>query len=265
MKSPTWITTSWDDGHPLDLRVAELLDRHGLRGTFYVPREATTGTMTTAQLRELSSAFEVGAHTLRHVALTLLGEEEARQEIEGSRAWVEEITGKPCRMFCPPRGKFSARDLSLIHEAGFVGARTVELLSIAYPQRCRELLVMPTSVQAHPHGLLAYTRNALRRRAFPNLWRYIVNGPSSNWARVAQSLLGRALRHGGVFHLWGHSWELERGSQWQRLEEVLCFLGEHTAAAPALTNGQVCEASLHPPNFIPSPVIQSQPREGSPP
>jgi hypothetical protein len=27
MKSPTYITTSWDDGHPLDLRVAELLTK----------------------------------------------------------------------------------------------------------------------------------------------------------------------------------------------------------------------------------------------
>lgn len=29
------ITTSWDDGHPLDLKIAELLDKYGINGTFY--------------------------------------------------------------------------------------------------------------------------------------------------------------------------------------------------------------------------------------
>ena len=40
MKPSTCITTSWDDGHPLDLRVAELLAKYGLQGTFYVPMTA---------------------------------------------------------------------------------------------------------------------------------------------------------------------------------------------------------------------------------
>src|SRR5688500_11915407 len=31
------VTTSWDDGHPLDIRLAEMLARHGVAGTFYVP------------------------------------------------------------------------------------------------------------------------------------------------------------------------------------------------------------------------------------
>ena len=69
MTAATAITTSWDDGHPLDLRVAELLAKHGLPGTFYVPMRAEHGTMTTAQLRELSGAFEIGAHTVHHVDL----------------------------------------------------------------------------------------------------------------------------------------------------------------------------------------------------
>src|SRR5262249_26496051 len=65
MTQATYITTSWDDGHPLDLRVADLLARHGLRGTFYVPRTAENPTMTARQVRELSGTFEVGGHTLR--------------------------------------------------------------------------------------------------------------------------------------------------------------------------------------------------------
>lgn len=44
----TYITTSWDDGHPLDLRVAELLSEYHLQGTFYVPIAAEAGTITPA-------------------------------------------------------------------------------------------------------------------------------------------------------------------------------------------------------------------------
>ena len=56
------------------------------------------------------------------------------------------------------------------------------------------------------------------------------------------ALFDRVLEEGGVFHLWGHSWELEQTGQWARLEEVLRHLGQYTGQATALTNGQVCQA-----------------------
>ncbi len=243
MKPVAQITTSWDDGHPLDLRVAELLAKYGLPGTFYVPRAAENATMTAAQLRELSGAFEIGAHTLHHVVLDDATDEQARQEIAESRSWAQDVTGLPCPMFCPPKGKFSRRHLEMIREAGYGGVRTVELLSLDFPRRNGGLALMPTTVQAHPHGWLAYGRNALRRGALRNLWSLVSLGRSTDWAHRARSLMGRALGRGGVFHLWGHSWELQQTGQWQRLEEVLRFLGQFTSQAAALTNGQICRAA----------------------
>src|SRR3954447_24640572 len=78
MKPVAYITTSWDDGHPLDARVAELLAKYNLPGTFYVPRTSEYGTMSAGQLVELSSAFEIGAHTVRHVVLTGISEPVAK-------------------------------------------------------------------------------------------------------------------------------------------------------------------------------------------
>ena len=60
------ITTSWDDGHPLDLRVAEMLHRSNLQGTFYVPLTADAETMSPGQIRELSASFELGAYPPSH-------------------------------------------------------------------------------------------------------------------------------------------------------------------------------------------------------
>src|SRR4051812_25850888 len=92
-------TTSWDDGHPLDFRIAELLARYGLRGTFYIPRHIGSGVMSEAQMRQLSESFEIGAHTLNHVFLTTTDDGTASTEIKNSKIWVEQVTGKSCTMF----------------------------------------------------------------------------------------------------------------------------------------------------------------------
>jgi hypothetical protein len=251
MKPRTYITTSWDDGHPLDFRVAELLTRYNLRGTFYVPRAAETGTMAAAQVRELSSSFEVGAHTLTHAVLTRTVERQAREEVRGSKNWLEDVTGQPCLLFCPPQGKHSSHHLALIREAGFRAVRTVELLSLDLPRPAAGLLLLPTTVQAHPHRLSAYARNLAKRLAFRNLWLYVRHGRSTDWPKLARLLLAQALQRGGVFHLWGHSWELEESGQWQRLEEVLKFLSEFTGRAPARTNLQVCQEAAPQPTPVP--------------
>ena len=55
-------------------------------------------------------------------------------------------------------------------------------------------------------------------------------------------LLRTALAQNGVFHLWGHSWELEESQQWSRLEDVLKLMSELRKSAPCLSNWQVITA-----------------------
>lgn len=236
----TYITTSWDDGHQFDLRVAELLTKHRLQGTFYIPMTSENRTMTVPHIRELSRAFEIGAHTLHHAVLTEATDQQAWQEIADSKSWLENGTGLPCLMFCPPKGKYSSRHLNMIRKAGYLGVRSVEMVSLDFPRPKSGLMLLPTTIQAHPHGLLAFARNSLKRAAFGNLWRFVAHGRSTDWPVLARSLLRQALKYGGVFHLWGHSWELQETGQWQRVDEVLRFMGEFASQAPALTNGQLC-------------------------
>src|SRR5262245_3964954 len=93
------LTTSWDDGHPLDLRIAEFLAKHDLRGTFYVPLENSRPTLSPAQIRELAGSAEIGAHTVHHLVLTTLVKDRACAEITESKSRIEEITGQPCSVF----------------------------------------------------------------------------------------------------------------------------------------------------------------------
>ena len=235
-----FITTSWDDGHILDFRLADLLERYGLDGTFYIPRQASTRVMDESAIRSLSQRFEIGGHTMNHVFLDTAPHDVARREISECKTWIEQLTGKPCPMFCPPGGKFFANHLQMIESAGFQASRSVELLSVSRPRRQGKLLLLPTTLQAHPHRAPAYLRNILKRRSLGNLWLYVLQGREGNWDQMAESIAKRVLSHGGVFHLWGHSWELEQNAQWQRLESVFKFLSGVRQQLPCVSNGELC-------------------------
>lgn len=236
------LTTSWDDGNVADLRVAELLERHGLRGTFYVPRRFDLPVLSAAQMRQLAAAgHEIGAHTLDHVVLTRLDDAAARMQIAASRDWVSRQTGEACTMFCPPLGRFAARHRAMIAEAGFTGFRTIEGWSLDWPRPGAGVLEMPTSLQAFAHGLAPQVKNLLKRGAAIGLGR-LVRAYRGDWVAAALRLAREAVRVGGVFHLWGHSWEIERFALWPDLQRVCAGLGELLGHAEARTNGRICAA-----------------------
>jgi peptidoglycan-N-acetylglucosamine deacetylase len=242
MPDASYITTSWDDGHPFDLRVAELLTKYRLPGTFYVPRSCETEVMKPSAVRELAGAFEIGAHTLNHTILAHTTAANAAREISGSKAWVEDLTGSPCRSFCPPQGRFRREHISLAENAGFRTMRTTELLSLRPPQRFGRLFLMPTTIQAQQHDIWLYARNLLKRAAVGNAWQFMKIGASTDWLTLSQRCLDVVAKHGGVFHLWGHSWELQEEAQWRRLESVLELLGDAAkAGAKPACNGELCD------------------------
>ena len=238
------VTTSWDDGHPLDLRIADLLGRYSLTGTFYIPRDGGWPTMTAAEIRQLASQFEMGAHTLDHTPLDRAPDDEALHQLSGSREWIEDITGKPCRAFCFPGGKYRREQLPLVRGAGYLSARTVELLSTDLPRRVEGLLLIPTTVQAYPHSPLAYARNALTRRSLANLFHARAFFCGRDWYELGVTLLERTLGRGGVFHLWGHSWEIEQEHQWDRLEKLLAVIAANKGKVTCLTNSELKSYAL---------------------
>src|SRR6202008_1069187 len=121
------------------------------------------GVVSDSQLRELASRFEIGAHTLNHVFLADADDATAAGEISGSKKWVEDQTGRPCTMFCPPAGKFTARHRPMFRDAGFAGIRTVEFMSYDLPRKCDGVMEMPTTLQAFPQPRVNYVRNLTKR------------------------------------------------------------------------------------------------------
>lgn len=221
-------TSSWDDGHPLDLRIADLLRKYGMTGTFYIagkhPRVPVP--MTDAELRSLSDGMEIGAHTLTHPILTDIPETDAEREIRGSKTWLEGVTGKPCDMFCYPRGEWNETVKSIVKDAGFKGARTTDIFQFA-PNADPFLTGSTLHLYHFPFRPVANRRflDPLRR-ARPHLKELGV--PLTDyrgWSSMAQSVF-RIARERNLpwFHLRGHSWEVESLGMWDELETFLMFV-----------------------------------------
>lgn len=213
------VTTSWDDGHKLDLRLAKLLKKYNIKGTFYVSpnnREfKKEDLLTNKEIVELSKDFEIGAHTMTHPRLTKVSLEEARKEIVYSKKYLEKLIGKEIKSFCYPGGDYNKEIRDLVEEAGFKYARTVSRYNFL---DSRDNLESGTSIHTYNHlsdiwRILKFSRfNPIK--FFKNL----------NWENLAKNMFDYVVENGGVYHLWGHSWELETRKEWDKLERVLEYI-----------------------------------------
>jgi peptidoglycan/xylan/chitin deacetylase (PgdA/CDA1 family) len=206
----TRVSTSWDDGDRDNLRMADLLDRHGLLGTFYIAVNCPAGPgMSTAEIRELSGRHEIGAHTIDHVRLDLVTTAQAKEQIEGSKKWLEDVTGEPISAFCYPWGKWTPRVVDLVREAGFAYGRTVQHL------------VMPEPSDPMLQGTTCQT--VLQPYYLPRLARLLISRPAAlsritTDADYLDRAFALAQEFGSGFHVWGHTWEVTERSQWERLD-----------------------------------------------
>jgi len=250
------VTTSWDDGHPSDLRVAELLEKHGLSGTFYVPCSNSEGrsVMSSGEIAELGRRFEIGGHTRDHISLTDVAPHVAASQILTNKHWLEDVLGREVCGFAYVRGRHNRVVRALVDKAGFRYARTIKSLMSA-PGTDR--LQVPTTTQFFTHTPSTYLRN------------YVSGGPTLQRAALLVAVLvddelsercSRAAeacaRSGGYFHLWGHSWELDEFDLWGELDRFLGQLREFDARF--VTNALWCASLVTCTEAPTAPVRASQ-------
>src|ERR1017187_6847322 len=213
------VTTSWDDGHKLDLKLASLLRRYGIGATFYVSPQTrefpASERLTAEEIQHLAENFEIGAHTMAHPSLGLLDAAAGRREIVDSKETLELIIGKSLRSFCYPYGDYNEETKRLVNEAGFSRARSVR----RFTTRSVDRLALGTSVDTFDHrrdGMLS-----VLDLCGPRPWRAV---RLRRWDNLAKEVFMQARERGEVFHLWGHSHEIEAHNDWQRLEDFLAWL-----------------------------------------
>jgi len=239
MNKQVIVTTSWDDGDPLDLRVADLLRLRGLSGTFYIPIQGYLGrrTLNALDMNGLRrSGFEIAAHSYSHRSLEGLEDFELQREVVLSRNKLEQALGHPVTMFCYPNGRYDRKTISFLERSGYTGARTTRMLCI---DAGRSRFEIPTTLQAFPHSPMTYVKNAFKGNNFGPLAKSaLLIGQNANWIEFGIRTFDYVQKHGGVWHLYGHSWELEDYRLWDGLRTLLDYVAGRDGVH-YLTNGQL--------------------------
>jgi peptidoglycan/xylan/chitin deacetylase (PgdA/CDA1 family) len=237
IRPPAFVTVSVDDGHSSDLMTADLLSKFGLKATFYVPRRnPERPVMELSQLRELSTTFDVGGHTLSHMPLPRLREDAAWNEIRGCKDWLEDLLGRPAISFCYPQGKCNRQLRSLVAKARFVGARTCQFNLNCFPANPFQAGV---STHAFSHSVAAQVRHSLLQRNFRGLHSFVtINRMTTDWETHFRRVLDWVEINGGVAHLYLHSWEIQQKNEWDKLTRVFRDAARRKQIVP-ITNGEL--------------------------
>ena len=233
------VTTSWDDGRPCDRRLADLLAECGVAGTFYIPISYSSRAVLDAQgIRALAQGFEIGGHTLSHPRLHRIDEARLLPEIAGCKQSLEEILGRPITTFCYPYGKHNRRVRQAVIEAGFTGARTTRRLRLDIGD---DPWSMPTTIAAIDLHSWLRARYFVRRADLGGMLTFIRAGMTKNWLQLAMTLFEMSMERGGVWHLWGHSWQVEDNNLWADLRTLLKYVGGRRGVG-YMTNAEVLQA-----------------------
>ena len=58
------------------------------------------------------------------------------------------------------------------------------------------------------------------------------------WDALAKAMFDCVVKKGGVFHIWGHSWEIDERHDWERLENVFRYISANPKVN-YVTNGEL--------------------------
>ena len=206
------LTLSYDDGVEQDIRLIDIMKKHGLKGTFninsgmYAPEGKVypEGTIHRRMSKSMAldlyrnSGMEVAVHGLTHPFLEQLPENLCTYEVLQDRINLEEDYGTIVRGMAYPFGTYSDSVVDTLRQCGIVYSRTVE---------STEKFTIPMDWLRLP---------ATCHHKNPRLMEL---------ARQFAEVTGKTNRGPALFYLWGHSYEFEADDNWHVIEEFADYIG----------------------------------------
>ncbi len=205
------LTLSYDDGVVQDIRLIQIMNKHGLKGTFninsgcYLPEDAVRekfyGRMKLSEAQKLyiNSGHEVAVHALTHPFLEKLDTAEIIYEITEDRRSIETYYGTITRGMAYPFGTYCDKVVDILERCHIAYARTTKSThGFAFPENW--LTLHPTC--HHNDERL----DELIKRFVETTNKY--NNPE-------------------MFYLWGHSYEFDNNDNWDVIERFAEYAGGH--------------------------------------
>ncbi len=187
------LVLSMDDGPVQDRRLVELLNRHGIRGTFHLNsgRLDQPGHIGADEVASLYAGHEVSTHSVTHPYLDSLSPDEITAEVRFDRAVLTQTSGGEVRGHAYPFGAYNAAVIEVLRRLEFAYARTAS----------------PTNRFNLPSDPLAWN---------PTCHHSVASSLADAFLALPDSTLS-------LFFIYGHSWELDAEkptNSWAHMESL---------------------------------------------
>jgi len=192
------LTLSYDDGPDHDRRLVEIMNSHGVRGSFHLNAGTLgqQGRVRAEEIQRLYANHEISAHGLTHPFLDTLPREQIVHEIMEDRRRLEALAGYPVRGMSYPYGAYNDLVLDLLPRLGIEYARTVPTTGgFDMP---KDFLTWQGTCH-HADHLMENARRFLERTDTHAL---------------------------SLMYVWGHSFEFDAQKNWGVIEEFCALMGK---------------------------------------
>ena len=204
------LTLSYDDGVEQDIRLIEIMQKHGIKGTFNLNSGSYSpeGTVflegqihrrlskSQAQAVYKNSGMEVAVHGLTHPFLEQLPANICTYEVLQDRINLEADFGCIVRGMAYPFGTYNDAVVASLQQCGILYSRTVE--STEQFEVPTDWLRMPATCHHRNPKLMALAQT------------FVESEP---------------IRSPQLFYLWGHSYEFEKDDNWKIIEDFCAYMG----------------------------------------
>ena len=201
------LTLSYDDGVKQDLRLAQILRRHGIKCTFningglFAPEDVSN--LRRMKRSEAAQAypedlFEVACHSYTHPFLQKLDSVEVIQEILQDRSALEAIYNRPIMGMAYPYGTYNDQVVDILRHCGIRYCRTT--VSTEQFNMPGDWLRLPATCHHNNPRLMELADLFLADSRYPT--------PR-------------------LFYLWGHTYEFDDNNNWHVIEEFAEKMAGH--------------------------------------